>query len=58
MPAQCTTLEGVEVDISLNSAGGLHAAAFLREQQKVWKALKPLTLLLKAFLKVCSSCSR
>ncbi len=30
---QCTTSEGVDVDISLNSGGGVRAAAWLAGQQ-------------------------
>lgn len=48
---QCTTLENVEVDISLNSGAGVRAALWLKQQCQIWPALKPLALLLKAWLK-------
>jgi DNA polymerase sigma len=45
-------LEDVEVDISLNDTRGTAAAGFLKQQQELFEALKPMTLILKAFLKV------
>lgn len=48
---QCTTAEGVEVDVSLNSGGGVRAAVWLAAQQEAFPALRPLVLLLKAWLK-------
>jgi hypothetical protein len=50
--AQCTTVEGVDVDVSVNGDRGIRAAHFLIEQQAKRPALRPLILLIKAVLKV------
>lgn len=49
---QCTTVEGVDVDVSVNGDRGIRAAQFLIEEQARRPALRPLTLLTKAILKV------
>ena len=48
---QCKTLEGVDLDVSCNSSRVTKASEFLNKEQKKRPSLKPLTLLLKAFLR-------
>lgn len=48
---QLTTVEGVEVDISLGSDDGVKAAEIIKLKLKEYPEAKPLTILLKAFLK-------
>ena len=48
---QLTTVEGVEVDISLGSDDGVKAAEIIKAKIKEFPEAKPLTILLKAFLK-------
>lgn len=48
---QCTTNDGVDLDVSLNSGEALRATAFLLQQQAAEPALRPLVLLLKAWLR-------
>ncbi|KAK9842314.1 hypothetical protein WJX81_006101 [Elliptochloris bilobata] len=47
-----TTVEGVDVDVSINGAGGMHAAALLGRHMAAFPALRPLALTLKAMLRV------
>lgn len=49
---QCTALGDVDVDVSINDDRGIRAARWLLRCQKLWPALRPLTLLLKAVLRV------
>ena len=49
---QCTALGGVDVDVSINDDRGIRAARWLLRCQQQWPALRPLTLLLKAVLRV------
>lgn len=50
--AQCTDAHGVDVDVSINDDRGIRAARWLLRCQKQWPALRPLTLLLKAIMRV------
>ena len=50
--AQCTALGDVDVDVSINDDRGIRAARWLVRCQEQWPALRPLTLLLKAVLRV------
>ncbi len=50
--AQCTDVHGVDVDVSINDDRGIRAARWLLRCQKQWPALRPLTLLLKAIMRV------
>ncbi|BDA45508.1 probable terminal nucleotidyltransferase 4B at N-terminal half [Coccomyxa sp. Obi] len=49
---KCTTVEGVDIDVSVNGDRGIRAAQFLIDEQARRPALRPLTLLIKAMLKV------
>lgn len=48
---QLTTVEGVDVDISLGSDDGVKAAEIIKTKMREYPEAKPLTILLKAFLK-------
>ena len=48
---QLTTVEGVEVDISLGSDDGVKAAEIIKAKLKEYPEAKALTIVLKAFLK-------
>lgn len=48
---QLTTVEGVEVDISLGSDDGVKAAEIIKAKMKEYPEAKALTIVLKAFLK-------
>jgi DNA polymerase sigma len=49
---QCTDAHGIDVDVSINDDRGIRAAHWLLRCQKQWPALRPLTLLLKAIMRV------
>lgn len=51
---QVTTAEGVDVDVSINSAGGVHAAALVGRHMAAFPALRPLALTLKALLRAAA----
>ncbi len=50
--AQLTTVEGVDVDISINGEGGMRAAALIARHITALPSLRPLALTLKALLRV------
>ena len=49
---QCTAPGNVDVDVSINGDRGIRAARWLVRCQAQWPAMRPLTLLLKAVLRV------
>ena len=51
---QVTTVEGVDVDVSINSAGGVHTAALVSRHMAAHPALRPLALTLKALLRAAA----
>ena len=51
---QLTTAEGVDMDVSINSAGGAHAAALVARHMAAFPALRPLALTLKALLRAAA----
>ncbi len=46
-----TTVEGVDVDVSINGGGGAAAAALVARRAAALPALRPLALVLKALLR-------
>ena len=36
LPSQCTTVNGVEVDISISGPGGVLAARFMAKEARAW----------------------